>query len=85
MLRMIAGLDPMPQGWPTSTTIRSNERSAPSLLAERITFAGSDAGGEHAAAMYSLIEAAKLKGIDPEAYLRDVLARIADHPNHRIL
>ena len=48
-------------------------------------FAGSDAGGERAAAMYSLIETAKLNGIDPEAYLRDVLARIADHPNNRIL
>ena len=43
-------------------------------------FAGSDRGGERAAAMYSLIETAKLNGIDPEAYLRDVLARIADHP-----
>ena len=34
--------------------------------------------------MYSLIETAKLNGIDPEAYLRDVLGRIADHPNNRI-
>ena len=48
-------------------------------------FAGSDRGGERAAAMYSLIETAKLNGIDPEAYLRDVLARIADHPNNRII
>jgi transposase len=47
-------------------------------------FAGSDRGGERAATMYSLIETAKLNGIDPEAYLRDVLARIADHPNNRI-
>src|SRR5579859_1278893 len=46
-------------------------------------FAGSDAGGERAAAIYSLIGSAKLNGIDPEAYLRDVLTRIADHPvNH---
>ena len=48
-------------------------------------FAGSDAGGERAAAMYSLIGSAKLNGLDPEAYLRDVLARIADHPINRIL
>jgi len=47
-------------------------------------FAGSDAGGERAAAMYSLIGSAKLNGVDPEAYLRDVLARIADHPITRI-
>jgi transposase len=47
-------------------------------------FAGSDRGGERAAAMYSLIETAKLNGIDPEAYLRDVLARIADHSINRI-
>lgn len=47
-------------------------------------FAGSDAGGERAAALYTLIETAKMNGIDPEAYLRDVLTRIADHPINRI-
>ena len=47
-------------------------------------FAGSDAGGERAAAIYSLIGSAKLNGIDPEAYLSEVLARIADHPINRI-
>jgi transposase len=47
-------------------------------------FAGSDAGGERAAAIYSLIGSAKLNGLDPEAYLRQVLTRIADHPINRI-
>jgi transposase len=45
---------------------------------------GSDGGGESAAALYSLIGTAKLNGIDPESYLRDVLSRIADHPIKRI-
>ena len=43
-------------------------------------FAGSDAGGERAAAIYSLIGSAKLNGIDPETYLRFVIERIADYP-----
>jgi transposase len=43
-------------------------------------FAGSDRGGERAAAMYTLIATAKLNGIDPQAWLADVLHRIADHP-----
>jgi hypothetical protein len=47
-------------------------------------FAGSDVGGERAAAIYSLIGSAKLNGLDPEAYLRQVLTRIADHPITRI-
>jgi hypothetical protein len=47
-------------------------------------FAGSDSGGIRAAAMYSLISTCRLSGIDPEAYLRDIFARIADHPINRI-
>jgi hypothetical protein len=47
-------------------------------------FCGSDAGGERAAAIYSLIGTAKLNGIDPEAYLRHVLERVADHPINRV-
>jgi len=47
-------------------------------------FAGSDRGGESAAAIYSLIGTAKLNGIDPESYLRDVLALVAEHPINRI-
>ena len=45
---------------------------------------GSDAGGNSAAVIYTLIGSAKLNGIDPQAYLRHVLDRIADHPSNRI-
>jgi transposase len=47
-------------------------------------FMGSNDGGEPAAALYSLVESAKLNGIDPEAYLREVLTRIAEHPINRV-
>ncbi len=48
------------------------------------TFAGSDEGGRRAAAIYTLIQTAKLNRIDPEAWLADVLARLPDHPAKRI-
>ena len=47
-------------------------------------FCGSDRGGERAAAMYSLIVTAKMNDVDPQAWLADVLARIAAHPAHRL-
>ena len=47
-------------------------------------FAGSDAGGERAAALYSLLGSAKLNGHDPELYLHHVLTRIANHPVSRL-
>jgi transposase len=47
-------------------------------------FAGSDRGGERAAVMYSLIVTAKMNDIDPQAWLADVLARIADHSASRL-
>jgi transposase len=49
------------------------------------TFAGSDAGGRRAAAIYTLIETAKLNDIDPQAWLADILARLQDHPAKRIV
>ena len=47
-------------------------------------FAGSDAGGEILADAMTVIETAMLSGLNPEAYLIDILARIADHPNRRV-
>ncbi len=47
-------------------------------------FAGSDAGGERAAAIYSLLGTTKFHRLDPEFYLRHVLERIADHPVNRL-
>ena len=47
-------------------------------------FAGSDRGGERAAAIYSLIVTARLNDVDPRAWLADTLRRIADHPAHRL-
>jgi len=62
------------------------ERSlrAVALGRKNFLFAGSDAGGDRAAALYSLIGSAKLNGLDPEAFLREVLTRIADHPVNQI-
>lgn len=47
-------------------------------------FAGSDAGGRRAAAIYTLIETARMNHLDPEAWLTDIINRIADHPISRI-
>jgi len=48
------------------------------------TFAGTDEGARRAAAIYTLIETAKLNDIDPQAWLADILARLPDHPAKRI-
>ena len=48
------------------------------------TFCGSDAGGHRAAAIYTLIETAKLNDVDPQVWLADVLARLPDHPSKRL-
>ena len=47
-------------------------------------FAGSDAGGRRAATFYTLITTARLNGVDPQAWLTDVISRIADHPMSRL-
>jgi transposase len=48
------------------------------------TFAGSDAGGRRAAAVYTLIETCKMNDVDPQAWLADVLARLPDHPANKV-
>jgi hypothetical protein len=57
---------------------------ADALGRKNYLFAGFDRGGERAAALYFLIETAKLNGLDPQAWLADVLRRIADHPASRL-
>jgi transposase len=47
-------------------------------------FSGSDAGGQRAALFYTLIRTATLNGVEPEAWLRDVIARIGSHPINRL-
>jgi len=62
------------------------ERSLRSVVMGRknYLFLGSDSGGQRAASLYSLIATAKLNGLDPEFYLRTVLARIPEHPINRV-
>jgi transposase len=48
------------------------------------TFAGSDRGGQRAAAIYTLIQTAMLNDVDPQAWIADVLTRLQDHPAKRI-
>ena len=48
------------------------------------TFAGSDEGGRRAAAIYTLVQTCRLNGVDPHAWLADVLARLPDHPAKRV-
>lgn len=54
------------------------------LGAKNWLFVGSEQAGQRAAVVMSLVQSAKLNGLDPWAYLRDVLARIHSHPSHRL-
>ncbi|MET4236319.1 hypothetical protein ABIA85_009634 [Bradyrhizobium sp. LA6.10] len=68
-----------------SRTMLPKERCAASHWAEKSwSFCGSDRGGRRAAAMYSLIVSANMNDVDPQAWLADVLARIATHSAHRL-
>ena len=60
-----------------------NERGM-ALGRKNYLFCGSDAGGQRAACMYTIMETAKMNGVNPQAYLTDVLSRIAEYPIQRI-
>ena len=65
--------------------IAENAMRGIALGRKNYLFAGSNAGGERAAAIYTIVQTAKLNDINPEAYLRDTLTRIAEgHPINRI-
>jgi transposase len=67
-----------------SNNAAERELRAVAIGRKNWTFAGSDEGGRRAAAIYTLIQTAKLNGIDPNAWLADVLARLPDYPAKRI-
>jgi hypothetical protein len=65
--------------------IAENAMRAIAVGRKNYLFAGSDSGGERAAAIYTIVQTATLNGLNPEAYLNDVLTRIANgHPINRI-
>jgi transposase len=67
-----------------SNNAAEREIRAVALGRKNWTFAGSDAGGRRAAAIYTVIQTARLNDVDPQAWLADVLTRLQDHPAKRI-
>lgn len=82
----MAGTDALLRRWPHRIDNSAAERALRGVALGRRSylFAGSDAGGTHAAAIYSLIGTAKLHGVAPQAWLTHVLTHIADHPVNRV-
>jgi hypothetical protein len=76
-------MDDTGSGLPTPARHGQNERAI-ALGRKAWLFAGSDRSGERAAVMFTLIQTAKLNGIDPQAWIADVLARINDHNVQRL-
>ena len=65
--------------------IAENAMRIIALGRKNFLFAGSDTGGERAAAIYTIVQTAKLNGVNPEAYLKDTLAKIAEgHPINKL-
>ena len=90
-----SAVDQLPQGQEVSRTVIELARKRGYEVIERQIkpwklgaknwlFVGSELAGQRAAVVMSLVQSAKLNGLDPWAYLRDVLARIHSHPNHRL-
>lgn len=67
-----------------SNNLVENALRGVSLGRKNWLFVGSAKGGEHAAIFYSLVETCRLNGIDPQAWLTDVIERIGEHPINRI-
>jgi IS66 C-terminal element len=78
-LSVSRALSALAAGRPTTVALRSPRRYRKAWL-----FCGSDRGGQRTAFMYTLITTAKLNDVDPQAWLADVLARIADLPISRL-
>jgi hypothetical protein len=72
-------------GWAEiDNNIAENALRGVALGRKNWLFAGSDAGGERAAVLYSLIGTCRLNGVEPEAWLRYVLGHIQDWPVNRL-
>jgi hypothetical protein len=87
-----APFHPTPRGWAGPNLLAPGRRSPPANPSAMIAFekfgqhqfAGSERGGHRAAFMYSLIGSAKLNGVDPQAWLADIIARLSDLPVSRL-
>jgi hypothetical protein len=74
----------MDSGLPALARHGQNERVM-ALGRKNFLFAGSDTGGDRAASRYTIVQTAKLNGVNPEAYLKDTLAKIAEgHPINKL-
>ena len=83
-LGRVHALPPRRQGLSHQQRCRAGSPLHAALGRKAWLFCGSDRGGQRAAVLYTLIQTARLNNVDPQAWLADVLARIADHPATRL-
>ncbi|WP_346731940.1 transposase domain-containing protein [Sphingomonas sp. GC_Shp_2] len=76
----MAGILPLPRRWALEIDNNIAERALRGIAVGRRhwPFAGSRAGGERAAAIYTVIQTCKANSVDPEAYIADVIAKVSD-------